>query len=79
MRMASASASLQSLQLAPFVSLCWLCGCLKVEIGIIALACAFGVFCVALGANAGFLLGRCCAALVCRILCVYWDSIPRAW
>jgi len=33
MRMASASTSLQSLQLAAFVSLCWLRGCLKVRIG----------------------------------------------
>jgi len=58
--------------------LCLLRGCLKVGIGIIALACAFGVFCVALGADAGFSPGRCCAALVCCILCVYWDSTPRA-
>jgi len=78
MRMASASASLPSLQLVAFVSLCWLRGCLKVGIGIIALVGAFGVFCVALGANAGFSLGPYCAALVCCILCVYWDSIPRA-
>jgi len=44
MRMASASASLPSLQLVTFVSLCLLRGCLKVGIGLIALACAFGVF-----------------------------------
>ena len=43
MRMASASASLQSLHLAAFVSLCRLRGCLKVGIGIIALAGAFVV------------------------------------
>ena len=43
MRMASASASLLFLQLAAFVSLCQLRGCLKVRIGIIALAGAFGV------------------------------------
>jgi len=65
MPMASASASLLSLHLAAFVSLCRLRGCLKVWIGLIALAGAFGVFWVALCANAGFLLGRCCAALVC--------------
>jgi len=56
--MASASASLPSLQLAAFVSLCRLRGCLKVWIGINALAGSFGVFCVALGADAGFSLGR---------------------
>jgi len=78
MRMASASASLPSLQLAAYVYLCQLRGCLKVWIGIIALDGAFGVFCVALGTNAGFSVGCCCAALVCCILCVYWDSIPRA-
>jgi len=39
--MASGSASLPSLQLVAFVSLCWLRGCLKVGIGIIALTCAF--------------------------------------
>ena len=44
MRMASASASLPSLQLVTFVSLCLLRGCLKVGIGLIVLACAFGVF-----------------------------------
>ena len=48
MRMASVSASLQSLQLAVFVSLCRLRGCLKVGIGLIVLACAFCVFCVRL-------------------------------
>ena len=78
MRMTSASASLPSLRRATFVSLCRLRGYLKVVIGIFSLVCAFGVFCVALGADAGFSPGHCCAALVCCILCVYWDSIPRA-
>jgi len=41
--MASASASLPSLQLAAFVSLCQLRGCLKVGNGIIALAGAFRI------------------------------------
>ena len=54
MRMTCASASLLSLQLPAFVSLCRLRGCLKVRLGIIALVGAFGVFCVALGAEAGF-------------------------
>ena len=76
--MTSASASLPSLLRAAFVSLCLLRGCWKVRIGIIALACAFGVFCVALGANAGSSQGRCCAELVCCILCVYWNNVPRA-
>jgi len=34
---------------------------LKVRLGIIALAGAFGVFCIALGNEAGFLQGRYCA------------------
>jgi len=72
MRMTSASASLQSLRRVAFVSLCRLCGCLNFGISIFILVCAFGMFCVALGADAGFSLGHCCAALVCCILCVDW-------
>ena len=40
--------------------------------------CARGMVCDAFGAEAGFSPCRCCAALLCSILCLYWDSIPRA-
>ena len=38
----------------------------------------FGLFCDAPAVIATFLPGRCCAALVCCILCVCWDRISRA-
>ena len=60
-------------RLAACVSLCWL-RCLRVQ----ARPCARGMVCDAFGAEAGFSPCRCCAALLCRILCWYWDSIPRA-
>ena len=46
-----------------------LCGRLKVGIGMFARPCARGVVCDTFGAK---------AALLCSILCLYWDSIPRA-
>jgi len=66
-----------SVRLAACVSSCQL-RCLRVEIGIYARPCARGIICNAFGAEAGFSPGRCCAALLCSILCWYWDSIPRA-
>jgi len=65
------------LRLAFIVSLGWLGGCLSFRIGIWSVS-AFGLFCVAPVVIAGFSPGRCCAALVCCILCVCWDRIPRA-
>jgi len=49
--------------------------CLCFGIGIIARLVV--VVCDALG-EAAFSPGRCCAAWFGCILCVYWDSIPRA-
>jgi len=66
-----------SVRLAAFLSSCWLC-CLRVGIRKFACPCARGMVCDAFGAEAGFSPCRCCAALLCSILCLYWDSIPRA-
>jgi len=40
--------------------------------------CTRGGFCDASGAEAGFLLGRCCAASLCSISCWYWDNYPKS-
>jgi len=66
-----------SVRLAACVSSCQL-RCLRVGIGMYAHPCARGIICDAFGAEASFSLCRCCAVLLCSILCLYWDSIPRA-
>ena len=66
-----------SVRLAACVSSCWLCR-LRVEIRILSRPCARGMVCDAFCAKAGFSTCRSCAALLCSILCWYWDSIPRA-
>jgi len=66
-----------SVRLAALVFSCRL-RCLRVGIGMYARPCARGVICDAFGAKAGFSPVRCCAALLYCILCLYWDSIPRA-
>jgi len=66
-----------SVRLAVCVSSCWL-RCLRVGIRKFAHPCARGMVCDACGAEAGFSLCHCCAALLCSILCLYWDSITRA-
>ena len=66
-----------SVRLAACVSSCWL-RCLRVEIRMFARPCARGMVCDAFGAEAGFSQCRCCAALLCSIVCWYWDSIRRA-
>jgi len=60
------------------VSLCLLRVYLRVGIGILPGAFAKVVFSDAFDAEAGFSLGRFGAALFGCILCVCWDSIPRA-
>jgi len=60
------------------VSLCLLRVYLRVGIGILSRAFAKVVFSDAFDAEAGFSLRRFCAALFSCILCVCWDSIPRA-
>ena len=67
-----------SVRLAVLVFPCRLRWCLRVGIRMFARPCVRGVICDAFGAEAGFSPGRCCAALLCGILCLYWDSIPRA-
>ena len=52
--------------------------CLRVEIRMFAGPCARGMVCDAFGTEAGFSPFRCCAVLLCSILCWHWDSIPRA-
>jgi len=66
-----------SVRLAVCVSSCWM-RCWRVDIRMFARPCACGMVCDAFGAEAGFSLCRCCAALLCSILCWYWDSVPRA-
>jgi len=51
---------------------------LRVEIRMFVRPCARGMVCDAFGAEAGFSPCRCCAALLCSILCWYWNSISRA-
>jgi len=63
-----------SVRLATCVSSCWL-RYLRVGISKFACPCPCGMVCDAL---AGFSICRCCAVLLCSILCLYWDSIPRA-
>jgi len=67
-----------SVRLAACVSPGRLRGRLRVRFLMFARPCACGLICDAFGAEAGFLPGRSCAALLCSILCWYWDSIPRA-
>jgi len=67
-----------SVRLAVFVSPGQLRGRLRVGLLMFARPCARGLICSAFGAEAGFSPGRCCAALLCSVLCWYWDGIPRA-
>jgi len=60
-----------SVRLAAYVSPGRLCVRLRVGILRFARPCARGVICDASGAEAGFSPGRCCAALLCSILCWY--------
>jgi len=69
MRMAAAAVSPLILQPAIVLFPGWLGGCLSFEIGFRSVG-TFGLFCVALTVDASFSPGRCCAALVCCILCV---------
>jgi len=66
-----------SVRPAVCVSSCWL-RCLRVEIRMFARPCVRGMVCDAFSAEAGFSPCRFCAALLCSILCWYWNSIPRA-
>jgi len=67
-----------SVRLPVCVSSCWLRS-LRVEIRMFARVCVSAMVCDAFSAEAGFSPCHCCAALLCSILCWYWDSIPRAW
>jgi len=66
-----------SVGLAACVSSCQL-RCLRVGIGMSACPCARGIICDVFGAEASFSPCRCYTALLCSILCLYWDSIPTA-
>ena len=76
--MMTVPSSLPVLSCVDVVCLCQLRVCLRVGIGIFPRAFAINVFSDAFDAEAGFLLGRFSAALFGCILCVCWDSIPRA-
>jgi len=78
--MMSASASLQYLWRAAFVSLCRLRGCLKVGIGIIVLACAFGVFCDVLVprlASRQVVAAPCCYVASCAFIGIVSKGLAR--
>jgi len=76
--MMTVPSSLPVLSCVDVVSLCQLRVCLRVGIGIFPRAFAIVVFSDAFDAKAGFSLGCLSDVLFSCILCVCWDSIPRA-